>query len=205
MDASHLRLAAAQARARLDAIPDDDWTRPVPDLDFTVASVVAHTGDGLIWYAFDLIAGPSELDATQVGVKPDTPPSELRRAVSTYAELLARAVEGSSDDERGWHPTGLVDASGFAAMACDELLVHVSDAARGVGQTFTPAAHLATAVLNRLFPWISLDDLPTDDPWTALLWANGRIDLPGLPRRRHWQWHCAPLADWDGKTPDAYL
>lgn len=204
MDSSHLRLAAAQARARLEAIHDDDWGRQVPDLDFTVASVVAHTGEGLVWYCFDLLAGPSELDATEVRVKPDTPPSQLRRAVSTYAELLARAVDGGSEDERGWHPSGRADRSGFAAMGCDELLVHVADAARGAGQVFTPAPELATAVLDRLFPWVRLDQLPTDDPWAALLWANGRTDLPGRDRPRGWQWHCAPLAEWDGQTPDAY-
>jgi hypothetical protein len=39
------------------------------------------------------------------------------------------------------------------------------------------------------------------DPWAALLWANGRIDLPGQQRQVDWRWHCAPLEEWDGLNP----
>jgi hypothetical protein len=35
---------------------------------------------------------------------------------------------------------------------------------------------------------------PGPDPWATLLWANGRMDLPGGPRQASWRWHCAPLA-----------
>ena len=43
---------------------------------------------------------------------------------------------------------------------------------------------------------------PADaDPWAALLWANGRIDLPGQQRQVDWRWHCAPLEEWDGLNP----
>jgi transposase len=29
-------------------------------------------------------------------------------------------------------------------------------------------------------------------PWDGLRWANGRIALPGWPRRTEWRWTCAP-------------
>jgi hypothetical protein len=35
----------------------------------------------------------------------------------------------------------------------------------------------------------------------GLLWANGRVDLPGQERQTGWRWHCAPLAEWDGADP----
>ena len=47
------------------------------------------------------------------------------------------------------------------------------------------------------FPWAPADA----DPWAALLWANGRIDLPGQQRQVDWRWHCAPLEEWDGLNP----
>lgn len=82
-------------------------------------------------------------------------------------------------------------------MACDELLVHTADAAEGLGAVFQPDPALAAATLRRLFPWA-----PTDlAPWPALLWANGRLELPGKPRLTRWRWHCAPLAEWDGVAP----
>ena len=43
--------------------------------------------------------------------------------------------------------------------------------------------------------------LPAADPWPALLWANGRIDLPGQERQVDWRWQCAPLEEWDGLNP----
>ena len=107
--------------------------------------------------------------------------------MGSFATVLARVVDAAAD-ARGWHPFGLADPAGFAAMACDELLVHTSDAARGLEPPFTPAAELSAATLRRLFPWAPADA----DPWPAPLWANGRIDLPGLERQTPWRWHCAP-------------
>ena len=58
--------------------------------------------------------------------------------------------------------------------------------------------------IRRLFPWA-----PTDvDPWSALRWATGRLDLPGHGRLGpDWAWQAAPLSEWDGtlKTRASYL
>jgi uncharacterized protein (TIGR03083 family) len=197
VDGGEVLRAAGECQAFLGAAVDQDWTRPVPGLEWTVAEVVAHVPQGLLWYATDLAAGPRELSAMDLRVRPETPPPDLVRALDSYATVLARVIDGAAPGARGWHPWGLADASGFAAMACDELLVHTGDAARGLGLRFTPSAALAGATLRRLFPWA-----PTDgDPWRALLWANGRVDLPGRERQTGWRWRCAPLAEWDGTNP----
>lgn len=63
------------------------------------------------------------------------------------------------------------------------------------GAEFTVPEDLARPVLRRLFPWA-----PTDlSPWPALLWANGRIDLPRQSWRPgpDWIWQCAPSDEWD--------
>ena len=97
----------------------------------------------------------------------------------------------------GFHPFGSPDPSGFAAMACDELLVHGDDAARGLGVSFTPEDRLAADVLARLFPWHAVG--PDDDPWQMLLWANGRIELPGSVAPAQVALAlCATLSEWDG-------
>lgn len=92
---------------------------------------------------------------------------------------------------------GMADPSGFAAMACDEMLIHTDDAARGLDVSFDPPHELAEPVLRRLFPWVS----EVTDPWQQLRWANGRIELDGRPRLTDWAWHCAPLDEWDGTMP----
>jgi hypothetical protein len=174
----------------------DDWSVPVPDLDFTVASVVAHAGESSLWYALDLTGGPDDA-AFHVGIRPDAAPSVLLRSLHVAANLCATAVDAHPPTARGFHPAGPADPSGFAAMACDELLVHCHDAATGLDAEFEPDPALAGRVLTRLFPWHD----PGPDPWTTLLWANGRLDLPGAPRRAGWRWHCAPLDEWDGTVP----
>jgi hypothetical protein len=89
----------------------------------------------------------------------------------------------------------MADASGFVAMGCDETLVHTNDLARGFDLPFEPPRELCRRVLRRLFPWAPEEA----DPWQALLWANGRIALPGHGRlSSDWAWHCASLEEWDG-------
>jgi hypothetical protein len=89
----------------------------------------------------------------------------------------------------------MADASGFAAMGCDEILVHGYDLATGLDLAYDPPAAAAEATLRRLFPWA-----PTDtDPWATLLWANGRAALGEQPPEKRWLWQCAPLAEWNGE------
>jgi Mycothiol maleylpyruvate isomerase N-terminal domain len=189
--------AAGECQAFLGAAVERDWTRRIPDMEWTVAQAVAHIAEGLLWYATDLAAGPRELSTMDLRVRPDAAPADLVATIGSFATVLARVVDGAGPQARGWHPYGLADASGFAAMACDELLVHTGDVARGLELPFTPSAALSAATLGRLFPWAPADG----DPWQALLWANGRAGLPGHGRQLRWRWHCAPLAEWDGTNP----
>jgi len=189
--------AAGECQALLGAAVDRDWTTPIPEMDWTVAQAVTHIAEGTLWYATDLAAGQERQDTMELRVPPETANAELIRVIGTFATVLARVIDGSPPGARGWHPHGLADASGFAAMACDELLVHTDDSARGLGVPFAPPTALVRVTLERLFPWAPAGA----DPWPALLWANGRVALPGHPRQARWRWHCAPLEDWDGVNP----
>jgi hypothetical protein len=115
----------------------------------------------------------------------------------TGAALLAAAIRAAGPDDRGYHPFGMADRSGFAAMGCDEILVHGSDVAQGLRVVYDPPRDVCERTLRRLFPWA-----PSGvDPWAGLLWANGRAPLGDrLPGRQH-LWHCRPLAEWDGVAP----
>lgn len=197
MRGDDVRSAAGAADHFLRPLTGRDWSREIPGLDFTVTSVVAHAVGGPLWYAVDLINGPADDAAFDLRVNPDAEPAALLASLRTAAALCAMAVDQLPGTARGYHPAGSADPSGFAAMACDEILVHTHDAGTGLGAEFTPDPGLASRVLARLFPWRQ----PEPDPWQALLSANGRIDLPGLARTPNWQWHCAPLADWDGQIP----
>ena len=187
--------AAATCHDFLQQAAGADWGVPVPGLDFTVTSVVAHAANGPLWYALDLWSGPSDDAAFDLKVRLDVSNAALLASLRSAARVCAASVDAAPAETRGFHPAGAADPSGFAAMACDELLVHTDDAARGLGLRFSPDPDIAARVLGRLFPWHD----PGDDPWQTLLWANDRVDLPGRPSQKGWTWHCAPLDDWDGK------
>jgi hypothetical protein len=198
MDGNSVLRAVNECGSYLGSVVDRDWAgTPVPGLKLTVSGVVAHIGDCLLWYSTDLAAGDRELSTMDVRVRPESAPEDLIATLNSLAAVLAHVVDGSPAGARGWHPFGKADRSGFAAMACDELLVHTADVAAGLGRPFVPSEEIAEATLRRLFPWAPEDT----DPWTTLLWANGRADLPGQERQVGWRWHCAPLEEWDGSNP----
>jgi hypothetical protein len=119
-------------------------------------------------------------------------PEEGLTAHDAAASLLAAVMKGVLPQARGYHGQ-LTDAEGFAAMHCDEVLVHGYDISIGLDVAFSPPQDLVRRVRDRLFPWT-----PSGDPWTTLLWCNGRISLPDHDRLTDWSWHPAPLSEWDG-------
>jgi hypothetical protein len=129
---------------------------------------------------------------------PMLPMPELLDVLKAATATLTAVARAAPPGARAYHNYGMADISGFLAMGCDEILVHCWDAVRGLGEEFAPPAELADRVLRRLFPWA-----PTNEsPWQALLWANGRTDLPGKERLGpDWARHCAPLDEWDGAVP----
>jgi uncharacterized protein (TIGR03083 family) len=188
MDATDVRAVAEQCARFLDAAVNADWSAPIPDMEWSVAQAVAHAAEGPLWYAFDLSAGEAEVTTMDLRVKPDSPPPQLVATLVAAARVVASVIEASPPSRWGFHPWGQADPSGYAAMACDELLIHTDDAGRGLGLTFAPDPALCARVLARLFP-----EAPVDvAPWDGLRWANGRIALPGRPRQQQWRWFCAP-------------
>ncbi len=197
-DASHVTVAALVCEGFLRSATNAEWSVAVPDLDFSVAGVVAHAAEGCLWYAIDLSAGGGDLQLVEHRVKTDGSNDDLVDTLMAYAHVAAAVIEVSPSSARGFHPMGSADPSGFAAMACDELLIHTDDAARGLGLAFRPPDDLAEVILRRLFPWVT----PSDDAWEQLRWANGRAALGDLDRLTDWAWHCAPLAEWDGTVAE---
>jgi len=206
--ADEVRQTAAECGAFLGSCLDRDWSAPIPDLDMSVVEVVAHAATGCLWYSIDLAAGGKDLEPVEFRVRTNGPAVDVLDTFVAHAEVLAAVVETSPDSARGFHPMGTADPSGFAAMACDEMLIHTYDASLGLGVPFVPDVGVVEAVLGRLFPWVEVEVGPRDsaampgpDSWQQLLWANGRIDLDGSPRLSGWAWHCSPLSEWDGTIP----
>ena len=122
---------------------------------------------------------------------------DMLAIMEARAAILADVITMAPPSVRAFHSAGMADPAGFAAMACDELLIHTDDLMRGFGRTFRPPDEVCRRVVTRLFPWAP----PDAEPWPALQWANGRAALPNRARLGpDWLWQCAPLAEWDGTT-----
>jgi hypothetical protein len=197
-----VRRAAAAARTALIPLADADWSVAAGDLDMDARATLEHIIEGLAFYSRDLatpLASPPDEDEELVlRCEPGTPVPGLLDGMESVAAVIAAVVAATPAEIRAFHPMGMADRSGFAAMACDEILIHTDDITTGLGATFTPPAELCERVVTRLFPWAP----EVADPWDRLRWANGRIALKDHPRLGpDWEWHCAPLDEWDGAPP----
>jgi hypothetical protein len=168
---------------------------PAGALEWDCWHTAEHIGDCLLSYAGQLVAQPTtRFVRFEVYADTDAAPAEVLEFAEAGGRILTATVRTSSPQVRGWHPTGMADSEGFAGMGCVEALVHGHDIAQGLGLALEPPRQVCTRVLTRLFPHAAAD-LADLDPWMALLWATGRIALPGHPRVAHWRWHGAPPAE----------
>jgi hypothetical protein len=190
------------ATAALGGAPAEAWGNQAGTLDWTCWETVEHIADDLFAYATQLTPATPPggyIPIAMTSARPDGPQSAIHIDPSSGAASLLQAVEAcgallvamittSSPDTRAWHPEGISDPEGFAAMGVTETLVHGYDVAQGLGVPWEPPADLCARVLSRLFPSVPAEPLP----WPAFLWATGRADLPDRPRLADWHWHAEP-------------
>ena len=187
--------AAEHVAATLAPAVGADWTVSANAVDWDVRSTVLHAVSCVTCYTVDLANQSTARTPLAVTVSEHATNEQVLGALGASARLMALVATASPASARGFHEGGMADTSGFVAMAIDEVIVHGADAAAGLGLAYEPPERLARKVVDRLFPWAPADT----DGWTALLWANGRLPLPGQPEiRPNWSWQCAPLDEWEG-------
>lgn len=171
---------------------------PAGDVEWSCWRTAEHVGDDMLAYALQLAAqAPDDYlpltaadggdDVVRVAATAGT--QGLATTVQALAALLAAQVGTAGPDARAFHPHGVSDPTGFAAMGVVEILVHGYDVAQGLGVDIGPGrphalpAGPAERAVGRLF-----DEAPATRPEASLLWCTGRIALPGAPRRSRWRW-----------------
>jgi hypothetical protein len=188
--------AARQCILTLAPHVEADWSRNAGTIEWSCRTTLAHLG--LLAYSQQLAIRADHFKPVAITTRESASIDDLLWTVEVAAHTLAEVAKAAPESARGFHPAGFSDAEGFVAMAIDELFIHTSDIATGLGITFVPDDTVAVALLNRLFPWWPRDT----PPWDALLWANGRSALPDHANfGEAWLWHCAPLSEWDGTIP----
>ena len=193
-----VRAAAAACREALSGVVELDWSRLAGGLEWSCRQTLEHIPSTQINYASQLALAAKERLPRARGGEDQLTVAELLLTVEVNAAILEHVLRAAPASARAFHSAGMADPSGFAAMGCDEVLIHTADIATGFEIDLRPPEDLCGRVLARLFPWA-----PTDvGHWDALRWANGRVALPGLgPQDENWRWHCAPLSEWNGQVP----
>jgi hypothetical protein len=174
---------------------DRDWSARAGDLEWDCRRTLDHIADTLALYSgYVATRTRSRLPYVRNG-DASLLIAELLTTVGSLAAIFAAVLRDVPPGARLFHPAGLADVSGYAALGCEEILMHTDDICRGLGVPFRPPDNLTRRVLRRLFPWAPADN----DPRAALKWATGRGALPDRERLgTDWYWHCAPLDEWDG-------
>ncbi|WP_433548821.1 hypothetical protein ACQPZG_30010 [Streptomyces sp. CA-294286] len=198
-----VRRSVGLASAVLREAADADWTVRAGALDWDCWETAEHLVDDLFSYAAQLASGRTDTDvplrytrqspgspSNAVRVEREAGVAGLLVVLESAGGLLYAVAAAAEPQVRAHHVFGVSDPEGFVAMGVVETLVHTHDLATGlgIGEAWEPPAELCAGVLGRLFPDVP-DGLP---PWPALLWATGRGDLPGVPRRDTWRWYGEP-------------
>ncbi|MEV4492351.1 DinB family protein [Micromonospora coxensis] len=192
--ADDLDAATSAVVAALRPATDLDWAAQAGSLEWDCWHTAEHIGDCLMSFAGQLVARPQDRYVRfMANADKDASAAEVLEFAEASARILAATVRASGPDVRAYHPSGQADPEGFAAMGCVETLLHGDDIAQGLGVAVDPPRDVCTRVLTRLFPEAA-QDLAGVDPWAALRWSTGRIELPGRPRPAEWRWRGAPLS-----------
>jgi hypothetical protein len=146
-------------------------------------------------YAAQVVARPTDRYVRfMANAEKDASAAQVLEYAEAAGRILAAAVRTAAPEVRAYHPSGRADPEGFAAMGCMEALLHGDDIAQGLGLALDPPRDVCARVLARMFPG-SAGELVDVDPWAALRWSSGRIELPGRPRLAQWRWRGAPLGE----------
>lgn len=167
-------------------------------LEWDVEQTITHVAGALVKYSVYLASRSTRFLALRIDRWPDATQPELLDVLAGAGAALANVAHAAPSDVRGFHAAGMLDAEGFVALGCLELLVHGHDAATGLGLPYRPRNELCERLLARLFPWVDLNRRPA---WPALLRATGRDVDAGAGGDDTWVAQLAPLDEWDGSVP----
>jgi hypothetical protein len=196
MEPDDVRHAAQWFAAELHARPEDeyDYDRPARGLEWSCWYTVEHVLDDLLAYSLQVAGRVADDYLPVVGsgggpdvvrVARDAGVAGLAASLEAMAELLAAQVQVHPRTTRAWHPDGVTDPGGFAAMGVCEIVVHAWDVLSALDEEVADLPEdLCAGVLDRLFP--GTPDVGTFQD--RLLWQTGREELAGHGRLSTWRW-----------------
>lgn len=180
------------------------WDSAAASLSWSRWETAEHLADDLLVYGATLAAPDygSELPFRTTQRRSGAPDELVHCAEESGSPGLAAVIEAASKlfvaiadvtppRVIAAHVFGTTGAEGFTAMAAVELIVHGHDIFSGTNVNWAPGDELCRRVVTRLFPDVntSNEDCRSTNGVSTLLWATGRISLPGMPKRTEWRWY----------------
>jgi len=117
--ADDLDAAVSAVVAALRPAADRDWSAQAGTLEWDCWHTAEHIGDCLLSYAGQLAVRPAAryvrfLASADAGASP----AEVLEFAEAGGRILAATVRTAPRQARAYHPTGMADPEGFAAMGC---------------------------------------------------------------------------------------
>lgn len=182
--AAALEAAVAASVDALRPTAGLDWTQPAAELTWSVRQTAEHIADCLLGYAGQVVGQPERgYVLPETPLEPGMTPDDAIAVIGAAGAILASVVRTTSPEARGWHPYGVSDPVGFAAMGIVEALVHTHDIRQTAGLPWPLPEQPSAFAVARLFP-----DAPSGAPVDVLLWCTGRAPLGTRPRQTTWRW-----------------
>src|SRR6202161_2795241 len=175
--AGDLDAAMSCVMSGLLPVSDRDWSVRAGTLEWDCWHTAEHIGDCLLSYAWQLAVQPTARYVRAIATaEKDSSPAEVLEFAVTGGRGLASMVRTSPAHVRAFPPAGIAHPGGFAALGCNEPLLHGNDIAQGFGLSLDPSRDVCRRVLARLYPQARAE-LADIDPWTSLPWTGGRAEL----------------------------
>jgi hypothetical protein len=184
MNADDLDSAVRVSVAALGEVAELDWEQPAIGT-WNANETASHVARSFLLYAGQIARGRSGATLPfGIAMAPKATAEDRVAVIDAAGGILSTVIRGAAPTLRAYHPCGITDPDGFAALGCAEILLHTYDIRGGLGLPWTIPSDLSRGVLVRLVPDVAPDEKPTDQ----LLWATGRIADSDLGERGEWHW-----------------
>ncbi|MDP9393656.1 MAG: hypothetical protein M3Q27_05055 [Actinomycetota bacterium] len=101
-----------------------DWTVAAGPLRWDCGTTAVHVASDLLAYAGQVVASPANgYVPFDIAVPEAASLGDVLDVVSACGRLLASSVATADPASRAWHPYGVSDPGGFAAMGVAEVLM----------------------------------------------------------------------------------
>jgi len=108
-------------------VVDQDWSILADGLEWSCRQTLEHIPSAQLFYASQLALQANERLPRVSGGGDQLTVAEVLLTVEVATSILEHVLRAAPASARAYHPAGMADASGFAGMSCDEILIHTAE------------------------------------------------------------------------------